>query len=317
MFISNGKPEYLRELKLLFSGIEYDDWGFSELHKITLGILPLDLGVQLEKPHLRAQVNVTDFRDRTPLHWASIKGDAYAVENLLLAGANPNCRSRGNDTPLHLAAVSQNTLVFNLLIMAGADVLYVNSWGDTPLNCACNHRDVGACISPLVLSGAKVDHRNRSGETPLSRAAKRNSLGIGSFLLNSNANMRITDEGGETPLFHAIFCGNHEFLKLLLENGDDCTNVTVHGATVLHFTAQNGDIKTASILASARLRSINPDAVDLKGRTAMQVLKQRPAIEEGFEEAFKRLLESIRTAEPIDSEDSETYFDALELPNNE
>lgn len=273
MFISNGKPEYLRELKLLFSGIEYDDWGFSELHKITLGILPLDLGVQLEKPHLRAQVNVTDFRDRTPLHWASIKGDAYAVENLLLAGANPNCRSRGNDTPLHLAAVSQNTRVFNLLIMAGADVLYVNSWGDTPLNCACNHRDVWACISPLVLSGVKVDHRNRSGETPLSRAAKRNSLGIGSFLLNSNANMRITDEGGETPLFHAIFCGNHEFLKLLLENGDDCTNVTVHGATVLHFTAQNGDIKTASILASARLRSINPDAVDLKGRTAMQVLE--------------------------------------------
>jgi len=40
----------------------------------------------------------------------------------------------------------------------------------------------------------------------------------------------------------------------------------------------------------------------------MQVLKQRLVIEEGFEEAFRELLDSIKG-----TEDSEIYFDALEL----
>ena len=129
-----------------------------------------------------------------------------------------------------------------------------------------------------------------------------NNIEIGSFLLNSGANMYIADERGETPLFHAIFCGNHDFIELLLRKGDDCRNVTVHGATVLHYTAEYGDVKTASILASARLRDINPESIDANGRTAMQTLKQREVIEEGFEEAFERLLDSIKEAPSADSE---------------
>jgi len=121
--------------------------------------------------------------------------------------------------------------------MAGADVLAVNSWGDTALNCACNHRDIVACIKPLIERGAKLDHRNNVGLTPLADAATQNNLEIGSFLLDLNANMYIADKRGETPLFHAIFSGNHDFIKLLLQRGDDCTNITVHSGTVLHYTA--------------------------------------------------------------------------------
>jgi len=309
-----GQPQHLSGLKSLFPSIEYDDWEFSDLHKIIVSILPLDLKAQLEKPLLRAQINHSDYRGQTPLYWASMKGDANAVENLLLAGADANCQAYGKDTPLHVAAFSQNPRVYELLVMAGADVLFVNSWGDTPLNCACNHRDIVACIKPLIRRGANVNHRNKVGHTPLAHAAKRNNISIGSFLLDLNADMNISDNGGETPLFRAIFYGSHDFIELLLQKGGNCTNITVKGATVLHYTAQYGDIKMASILESAQLSGINPDAMDFKGRTAMQVLDQRLVIDEGFIVAFERLLESVRgefSTNSEDSEDSEAYFDTL------
>ena len=278
------------------------------MHKIVLGILPLDLELELQKPSIRAQVNLPDCRDRTPLHWATIRGDEYAVKNLLLAGADANCQAHGKDTPLHLAAVSQNPRVYKHLITAGADVNFVNLWGDKALNCACNHKDIVACVNLLIDSGADLDHRNKLGATPLIDAAKKNNLEIASLLLDSQANLHIADVRGETPLFQAIFGGNCEFLALLLQNGDDGMDVTINGSTVLHHTAQHGDIKTASILASARLGRIDPDAKDFKGRTAMQLLKQRLVMEEGFEEAFEKLLESIREADFTDSEGSEVYF---------
>ena len=177
---------------------------------------------------------------------------------------------------------------------------------------AVDHRDTVACIKPLIIGGAALDHRNKRGETALIKAAERNNLKIGSYLLSFNANMHISNERGETPLFRAIFGGNHEFIKLLLQNGEDCTNITDYGSTVLHFIAQYGNIEIASILTSAQLRNVNPDATDFKGRTAMQVLENRVVIEEGFREAFEKLLESIKVSSPTGSGDSEIYFDALE-----
>ena len=259
---------------------------------------------QLAKPHIQAQIDLPDAYGRTPLYWASMKGDAYAVEKLLHAGANPNCQAYGKDTPLHIAAFSQNPQVYESLVRGGADVLFVNEWGDAALNCACNHRDVVACIKPLIQSGAKLDHRNQHGLTPLADAATRNNLEIGSFLLNQNANMYIADQRGDTPLFHAILSGHHYFVKLLLQKGDNCTNITAHGATILHYTAEHGDIETANILASALLRGVDPDATDFKGRTAMQVLEQRRVIEDGFKEAFAELLESTKSAHSADPDDS-------------
>ncbi|KAI9772789.1 MAG: hypothetical protein M1839_002290 [Geoglossum umbratile] len=308
-----GGPEYRDRLKSLFSSHEYDDdGGFSELHKIVLGVLPLDLKLQLQKPLLQAQANAPDSQGQTPLWWAAFKGDADAVDELLSVGADPNYQAVGKDMPVHAAGISQNPRVYELLIIAKANITFANSYGDEALHCACNHRDIMACIKPLIMNGAKLNSRNFLGRTPLSFSAEKNNAEIGSYLLNLGADMRIADIKGETPLFHAIFSNSYEFLKLLLQHGDDGTNVTIYGSTVLHHTSQYGDVKTASILAAAQLGAISPDAVDLEGRTALQVLKERVAAPEGFGEAFERLLDSVRGMKPLDRVDSDTFFDALE-----
>src|SRR2546421_7019257 len=220
IFTSTSKSQYILDLESLFSGIPYEDWEFSTLHKIVLGILPLNLEFQLQKSLVRAQINLPDSGGWTPLHWAARRGDANATEHLLLAGANPNYHSNEGNTALHAASQSQNPRCFELLTMAGADVHAVDRWGDQPLHDACNNRDIAACVKPLIMGGALVDCKTRAGgRTPLFMAAAKNNLNIGSLLLESNANMYISDDNGETPLFRAIFSGSHGFLELLLHKG--------------------------------------------------------------------------------------------------
>jgi ankyrin repeat protein len=126
--------------------------------------------------------------------------------------------------------------------------------------------------------------------------------------------MHIRNLGGETPLFVAIVSDSHDIIELLLRRGDHCTNIAVHGSTVLHYVAQYGDIKTANILLASELRGLDPDAVDFQGRTAMQVLEKRAVLPEGFEEIFGTLVAQIREAQTtdLDPEPLEKYSDALE-----
>src|SRR5436309_13965390 len=114
----------------------------------------------------------------------------------------------------------------------------------------------------------------------------------------------------EAPLFRAIFSNSYEFLKLLIQHADDCTNVTIHCKTVLHYTAQYENVKIASILASARLEHINPVAADFNGMAASQAFSQCLVTPEGFEGAFEKLLEGIRDSQSTDSKDFESYGDS-------
>ena len=66
----------------------------------------------------------------TPLHYAVIKGNKTALNQLLQARANPNISesSHGN-TPLHYAAVLGDVSVINNLVAAGGDPILERSDG--------------------------------------------------------------------------------------------------------------------------------------------------------------------------------------------
>ena len=70
----------------------------------------------------------------TPLHVASAAGRASVVQELLLAGANPNAMTTTGATPLHFAAASGNALAVAALVEHGANVNAAEpQWGQTAL----------------------------------------------------------------------------------------------------------------------------------------------------------------------------------------
>ncbi len=68
----------------------------------------------------KANVNVKDQNDSTPLIWAAQSCSPRLIEALIKAGANVNARAKGSATPLMMAQAMSRTEVVNLLKKAGA-----------------------------------------------------------------------------------------------------------------------------------------------------------------------------------------------------
>lgn len=89
----------------------------------------------------RADVAARDNTHSTPLHLASSKGSAEAVDILIRNRSDVNARNRDQSTPLHLAASSRLALegtIVRLLLRQGANVDATDSEGRTPLEIAAS-----------------------------------------------------------------------------------------------------------------------------------------------------------------------------------
>ncbi|KAK3207162.1 hypothetical protein GRF29_103g60976 [Pseudopithomyces chartarum] len=76
----NDTPE-VKELlaEQLRLSVFFEDYDFSHIHFVVLGIRSLDLHTELNKQEYKHKVNDRDGMGMTPLHWASIRGDADAT----------------------------------------------------------------------------------------------------------------------------------------------------------------------------------------------------------------------------------------------
>ena len=289
-----GSAESLQALQRLFPEAISDTWEFSQLHKVVLRILPMSLEGTLQNQKYREQVNIRDYKGRTPLHWAAIRGDVSAVSLLLDNGADVNAQDEGKATPLILAASSGSVRTLELLLLAGANVRLTDVRGGHALHYVCRHQKDIAPAKLLLQAGAPVNCQNIHGHTPFTGAAIKNRYDIGMYLLQYGADIHHGSNNNDTPLFESIFHNSHEFLRLLLREGAKHTHVNKSGSTILHAAALEADIKTVEILAASSPGGLDIDLVDKNGKTALEISRQRIASPDGFQEVFERFLRTQR-----------------------
>lgn len=114
-----------------------------------------------------------DRAGRSLLHYAALKGDVQAADELIADGLAPGLADSAGFTPLHFAAQGQHALAARHLLAAGAPVDPQNRFGGTPLWVALmNARDgEGEVVTVLLAGGADPDLQNFSGISPRSLAA--------------------------------------------------------------------------------------------------------------------------------------------------
>ncbi|KAH8741607.1 ankyrin-related protein [Cryptosporidium ryanae] len=112
----------------------------------------------------KINVNISNERGFTPLHWASLHGHSIIVKKLLNSNADPNKATRMNCTPLHFASANGFDEIVSLLIKFGAKTNVISNLGCTPLSSA-SVRGYEKTVRLLIKNGSSLDYKDRNGFT--------------------------------------------------------------------------------------------------------------------------------------------------------
>lgn len=160
----------------------------------------------------------------TPLHYAVylwLHGNPLdIVAYLLEKGANINATDNKGATVIHYAVGHNQIEKVKYLLEHGAHIDQTNRDGETPLYTACT-LDKPAMIEYLLEHGANIDSRCIEGKTPLNAAASRDNFLAIKCLLKHGSNINQRDGHHRRPLDEAASENRFDMVKCLIEHGSN------------------------------------------------------------------------------------------------
>ncbi|PGH18096.1 hypothetical protein AJ79_00724 [Helicocarpus griseus UAMH5409] len=166
----------------------------------------------------RADINLPNKQNRTPLTWAAKKGHAGIVACLLRNNVDVRIRDCYGWSAIFWASMGGNGGIVRMLLEQDPNDDLGDKYGCTPLSWAARrgHEDVVR----IFLSRLEVDTRDIYGRTPLSWAAGNGFTSIVKLLLENNALTDLTDNYGQNPLSWAAREGHYTVVELLMRHRD-------------------------------------------------------------------------------------------------
>lgn len=167
----------------------------------------------------KTDVNLPDFFDRMPIHYAAMQGKPEVLDLLIKAGCKINVSDSENVTPLQLAVTGGHEQVTHMLLEAGSRVNSRNSDRSSTLHIAAS-RGYASIAERLLQHGAEVDTVDSKGHTPLYLAIVERHHEVVKVLINYHANVNMEGLFGQTPLWEAVTRKRDVAMaKLLLDAG--------------------------------------------------------------------------------------------------
>jgi len=165
-------------------------------------------------------IGTVDENGSTPLilaaHWAG----AAEVKELLARGADPNAK---NDSGVAaLIPATDNLESTRMLVEAGAEVNARTEAGDTALIVAAQRAGGARVVEYLLDKGANLKTATNDGATALHRAAECGDVDVLKLLVDKGADVdaqRKNPFGGQSPLASAVVFGHGAAVRYLLSKG--------------------------------------------------------------------------------------------------
>ncbi|XP_015847305.1 uncharacterized protein LOC102922011 isoform X6 [Peromyscus maniculatus bairdii] len=180
-------------------------------------------------------VNITDRKKRTALHYACAHGQSEMVSLLLWYDCNIEARDCEDSTALIKATQRQHEECVKILLDNGADSNAVDAYQNSALHYAVYNNNL-TIASKLLAFNADTEIKAKNGYTPLILAVLENKEEMVELLLQAAADINALDNCKRSPLIHAVRAQFKNMISLLLQQGADVSLVDVYGATAQSYT---------------------------------------------------------------------------------
>ncbi|CAH0046705.1 unnamed protein product [Clonostachys solani] len=251
--------------RLLEQVVSYVDWGTdvttSAIHEAAIR----GSGVQESCVEAKDLIDAWDETGHAPLHHAVMRGHTQAVQDLIDAGADVNCKSFQEETPLMLAAHYGHTECMRSLLLTRRinRIDEQDRFNQNALGYAANKCNPEA-VRLLLEEGASPLLPSRFGHLPLHWAIKSDNQNPAEIAATINllldapgTDINATDYFGDTAIMEAVWHNNHVALRCLARAGPSFTAMNKYSHTLLHYAARCGDLETLHFLDGQELTCIN------------------------------------------------------------
>ena len=184
--------------------------------------------------------------------------DMECAQELFDFGVKPHSHAIEGDTLLSDAVYYASVDMFKWLVDRGVDVRSLNGLGQSAAHHACAR---GSIEILRILSAMDTDWNGRAttglanvtfyGLTVLHLAAAKGNLEVLEYLVDKRLSddLNCRGQGGETPLWLAVWCDEVEVVDWLLSQGV-MTNTMSHGESPLHVCMRRGIWKMYQLFES-------------------------------------------------------------------
>lgn len=221
------------------------NWAQPDFRKLILNAIVWSAGLDVPEDGVVSADPVV-VKNKSLLH-AIAKGDPADVRNHLLLGADVNERNKQGWSPLHFATVRGQAKCAHVLIEFGAELNLQTGTEKVPLHFAAD-RGFMVLTMLLVENGADITARDDEGWSPLHYAAEKDRVELAAYLIEKGAEVDMQSKRGGTPLHEASASASPEMIVLLLENGADKTIKATNGKTPLDYAIELDNKPAAELL---------------------------------------------------------------------
>ncbi|KAK4693752.1 hypothetical protein P7C71_g3701, partial [Lecanoromycetidae sp. Uapishka_2] len=285
--------------RILSNDDSYDEFGFTTLHKIILGLNPTSLATILRLT--TDTLHTTDSLGRTPLFWAVIRDNASHVKLLLSYDSDPNARDARGYTPLDFV---RSPAICALLLDAGATInINPKNWYHSSLHEQVIENGGSAEVMTLFhAAGFDIDIKDHDNETPLLNAIYAGHTEVVKTLIDLGADVNAANISSRDSALHfAAAFDRPTILEMLLDKQADYTALDCNGQNLAHRAARTASTKFINTMAKAGLNELDLTLRDSEGKTAGEYMMERIVLtdaEVGVHEAWEELVEKLGGALP-------------------
>ncbi|RSM11288.1 hypothetical protein CDV31_006840 [Fusarium ambrosium] len=231
------------------------------------------------------------------LHPAIRSGDTASLKVLFDSGFDPKLKDETGLSLFFYALIHENVPSLRFLSEQGADL---NEWlpvstiqtlspslprqqeiqktltrGATPLHLTARVMNDVEMIKMLLGLGADPNHvlGTSNSEIVLIGVCANHFLGVARELLKAGANPNYACNDGRNAMYWALYCGNVELFKLLVEHGGDVNYRWQHDeCTLVMMAAERGNMDILRVLVDA---GADVGGQNKKGETALDLAQQK------------------------------------------